>query len=552
MTRLAVAAAAIFVALAPQARAQEHDHQAAGARRLGQLSFPTSCAPEVQPGFERAVAMLHSFWYREAERAFQRVTSEDSSCAMAYWGVAMSRFRQLWESPGPEDLVVAEAALEKARAVESISERERAYIRALEAFYRDASEVAHVERVRAYQEAMRELHERYPDDPEAGLFHALAILATASSSPPDPELARQQEALAILREILASQPDHPGVAHYMIHASDYPPLAERGLEAARRYAEIAPDAPHALHMPSHIFTRLGLWEESIASNRAASAAARETGWIGEELHTTDYLVYAYLQGARDREAERVLERLPARAGELSAEDTNYPAGLYATAAIPARYALERRDWRRAAALEVPRDVLPGGTWCWAEAPLHTARGLGAARAGDPEDARRSMKELEGCRQLLLDTEGRTGAGNARVNVPLWANRLEAQRLAVTAWLTLGEGRKGEALALSRSAAYLEDAGDKPPVTPGSVAPARELLGEMLLELERPADALAEFERTLEASPERFRSLYGAARAAELAGELGRAREYYAKLLDIARSADAERPELNEARRFLGG
>ncbi len=550
MIRPALAAAAGIVALALPARAQQHEHRVADAQQLGELSFPTSCAPAVQGEFERAVAMLHSFWYEPAGRAFQQIAIEDSSCAMAYWGVAMSRFRQLWEKPGPEDLRVARAALEKARAIDSISERERTYLAAMERLYENGEETEHLERVLAYEGAMRELHRRYPDDSEAAIFYALALLGTASSSRPDPAFARQKEALAVLERVMASQRDHPGVAHYVIHASDVPPLAERGLDAARSYAEIAPAAPHALHMPSHIFTRLGLWQESIASNRAAAEAARMVEWIGEELHATDYLVYGCLQSAQDRQAGVIVEMLPARIEELRAEDTNYPAGLYAAAAIPARYALDRRRWREAAALEVPRGVLTGGIWCWAEAPLHTARGLGAAHTGDLGGARRSMKELESCRDFLLGAEERTGA-DAPVNVPLWANRLEAQRRVVEARLARQEGRDDQALALLRSAADLEDAGDKPPVTPGSVVPARELLGEMLLELERPADALIEFQRALDISPRRFRSFYGAARAAELAGELEQAREYYAKLLDVARSADTERPELREARSFPG-
>ena len=548
MIRFALAATMTLISFASLAAAQEHEHPVADAQALGQTSFSTSCASEVREDFDRAVAMLHSFWYQAAEQAFTAVSSEDPSCAMAYWGVAMSRFRQLWGAPGPDDVAAAQAALEKAETAGSTSARERAYVAALEQFYRDANEVDHLTRVVAYEGAMRELAQRYPDDSEAAIFHALALLATASASPPDRTFARQNEAAAILERILAEQPDHPGVAHYIIHSSDYPPLAGRALKAARRYAEIAPGAPHALHMPSHIFTRLGLWQESILSNQAASAAARKDGWIGEELHTTDYLTYAYLQGAQDREAERILDMLPGRSAELSADGTNYWAGIYAAAAIPARYAVERRQWTEAAALEVPRDVLPGGSSCWAEAPLHLARGLGAVHTGDLGAAHGAMDELERCRSLLL------GAGEAAeasgVNVGMWANRLEMQRRGVEAWLALAEGREEEALALMHSAADLEDSGDKPPITPGAVVPARELLGEMLLEVERPADALAEFEGALEATPNRFRSLYGAARAAELAGDIERARQYYAQLLDVSRWADSERPEPAQAKRFL--
>jgi hypothetical protein len=434
--------------------------------------------------------------------------------------------------------------LDRAAAVHPTSERERAYIGAIQRFYSDADRVDHRERALAYEEAMRELRARHPDDSEAAVFYALALLGTAASSPPDPAFTRQREAATVLEGLLASQPQHPGVAHYLIHASDYPLLAERGLEAARHYAAIAPDAPHALHMPSHIFTQLGLWEESIASNREASAAAREVGWTGEELHATDYLVYAYLQRAQDGTAAEIVETLPERAESLSSDDSNYAAGLYAVAAIPARHALERRQWAKAAALEVPYDVLLGESWCWAETPLHVARGLGAVHTGDLEGARRSIERLRGCREFLLATED----GGATVPVPLWANRLEAQRQGLAAWLALAEGKDGEALALMRSAADLEDAGDKPPIIPGYVAPARELLGEMLLELGHPARALAEFQQALEASPNRFRSLHGAARAADLAGDLEGARLRYAKLLDVSQATDTERPELDQARR----
>lgn len=543
LVRLPLATAALLLAPGSTAFAQEHEHPRVEATELGELSFPTSCSTEVQEDFERAVAMLHSFWYQVAERAFQAVASEEPDCAMAFWGVAMSRFHQLWEYPSPDDLGAARAALDKAAAIEAVSERERAYIVAIERFYRDADRIDHGERVVAYEEAMRDLQARYPDDSEAAVFHALALLATAASHPPDPTFARQREAGAILEGLLASRPQHPGVAHYLIHATDYPALAGHGLEAARRYAAIAPGAPHALHMPSHIFTRLGLWEESIASNRAASTAARDAGWIGEELHVTDYLVYARLQRAQDGEVARILETLPERVRELTGDDSNYQAGLYAVAAIPARHALERRQWEVAAALEIPHDVLPGGGWCWAEAPLHVARGLGAVHTGDLEAARRSIEELGACREILLTTED----GDVTVPVPLWANRLEAQRQGLAAWLALAEGKDAEALGLMRSAAELEDAGDKPPVTPGSVVPMRELLGEMLLEMGLASEALAEFQRALETAPNRFRSLYGAALAAELAGNLDVARRRYGELLEVAQAADAERMEVRQAR-----
>ena len=528
-----------LLAVVPAARAQEHQHPAGDVQELGQAVFSTSCTAEVREDFNRAVAMLHSFWYQTSEKAFAAVAQKDPSCAMAYWGIAMSRFHQLWGKPSPENVRVGQAALEKAKTVGAKSERERGYINALGQLYKDANKVDHLNRMVAYERAMEELSQRYSDDSEAAIFYALSLLGTAYSSPPDKTYARQNKAGTILKKIFATQPNHPGVAHYIIHSYDYPPLAGRALEAARRYAKIAPDAPHALHMPSHIFTRLGLWQESIASNRAAAAAAHRDQWTGEELHATDYLAYAYLQGAQDGEVRRIREELPKVREELREGDSNYYAGVYATAAIPARYAVERRQWKEAAALAVPTGVFPGGSSCWAETTLYFARGLGAVHTGELAGAHHSIEQLERCREALLDS----GESN-------WANLVDAQLRSVAAWLALVEGKKDEALAMMRSAADLEDSTDKPPITPGAIVPARELLGEMLFEVNRPADALLEFEATLRGAPNRFRSLYGAARAAELAGDVERASEHYSKLLEVCRLADTERDELREAKNFV--
>lgn len=524
-----------LLAVVPEARAQEHQHPAGDVQKLGQAVFSTSCAAEVREDFNRAVAMLHSFWYQTSEKAFVAVTQKDPSCAMAYWGIAMSRFHPLWEKPSPEDVRVGQAALEKAKTAGAKSEREHGYINALEQFYKDANKMGHLNRMVAYEKAMEEIYQRYADDSEAAIFYALALLGTAYSSPPDKSYARQKNAGAILEKIFATQPNHPGVVHYTIHSYDYPRLAGRALEAARWYAKIAPDAPHALHMPSHIFTRIGLWQESIASNRAAAAAAHRDQWVGEELHAMDYLTYAYLQGAQDGEAKRIWEELP----KLREGVPSYFAGVYATAAIPARYTVERRQWKEEVALAVPTDVFPGGSSCWAEATLYFARGWSAVHRGELADARHSIEQLEHCREVLL-----------QANEKLWANQVEVQRRAVAAWLALAEGKKDEALAMMRSAADLEDSADKHPVTPGAIVPARELLGEMLLEVKRPAEALPEFEATLRDAPNRFRSLYGAARAAELASDVKRASEYYSKLVEVCRLADTERAELREAKNFL--
>lgn len=496
LSSLLLAASLVVV---PLARAQDHEHATADAEAIGEVTFQTSCSADVADAFNRSVAMLHSFWYPTSEKAFRAIAEQEPDCAMAHWGIAMSRFHPLWERPGPDDIRVGQAALDAARDAGAATEREREYIEALQRFYADADRVDHLDRLTAYEKAMGHLHERYPDDSEAAVFHALAILGVAYSSPPDETYARQLEAGAILNPILAAQPDHPGVAHYIIHSHDYPELADRALDAARRYAEIAPDAPHALHMPSHIFTRLGLWDESIASNRAASSSARKDGWVGEELHTLDYLTYAYLQIGQEDQARAILETLPA----IETGAPNWFAGLYATAAIPARFAIERRKWSEAATLDVPNEIFRGGSSCWAEATLYYARGLGAARTDQLDLAHRSIADLEACKAALLD------GGEA-----LWADQVEVQRRAVAAWVALAEGDKESALTLMRSAADLEDTTDKHPVTPGAIVPARELLGEMLLETGKPAEAREAFEATLAMAPNRARAMEGAARAGD--------------------------------------
>lgn len=523
---------------APEARAQTHQHhdESADPQQLGRVLFPTSCAAEVQEDFNRAVAMLHSFWYAAAEKAFADIGERDPACALAHWGMAMTYYHPVWpDRPDVETLKKGWAAVEKAQAAGPKTPRERDFIAALEVFYKEADRIEHRTRVQAYEEAMEQLSQRYPHDSEAAVFYALSLLGTAYSSPPDKTYARQRKAGAILEKVFVEQPNHPGAAHYIIHSYDYPPLAERALPAARAYARIAPDSPHALHMPSHIFTRLGLWEESIASNLDSAASAHRHGIGGEELHAKDYLMYAYLQRAQDGEAKKLLDAFSEnRAGTML-----YFAGLYALAAMPARYVLERRDWSAAADLHIPAGVFPGGRYAWTEATFHLARGLGAVHTGDLARARDEVRQLV----VLTEVLRREGEN-------YWAEQVEIQRRTVVAWLALAEDRKTEALAGMRSAADLEDSTDKSPVTPGAVVPARELLGEMLLELKRPAEARHEFETTLQASPNRFRSLYGAARAAEAAGDSEEAGKYFAQLLELCEHAETERAELQQARDFL--
>jgi len=536
MKRLTFICTVVFVGLClafvPQAIAQ-HEHPAGDPGKLGKVSFQVSCDPSVQPQFSSAVAMLHSFWYEKAKDTFVTVAEKDRACGMAYWGIAMTYYHPIWQSPGPADLKAGTASVEKAKLVGAKTQRERDYIVAIESFYKDSDKLDHRSRALAYEKAMDQLQARYPDDHEAAIFHALALLATAP--PTDKTYVNQKKAGAILEPLFVEQPEHPGIAHYIIHAYDYPPLAPGALEAARRYAKIAPDSPHALHMPSHIFTRLGLWQESIDSNLASAASAEKNNAPGNELHAKDYLIYAYLQGAQDREAKRALEAPPPG----RPDDPQYMNWLYAMGTSPARYAVERHRWTEAAELTVPPNTFPGGRWAWTEANLHFARALGASHVGQTEAAREDLQKLVSIRDTLIQ-------GNDNY----WADQVDIQRESAAAWITLAEGKREEALRQMRSAAEHEDNTDKHNVTPGVILPARELLGEMLLELKQPAEAVVEFEATLRTAPNRFNALSGAARAAKLSGDNEKAKTYYAKLLSVCGHADGDRPELQDARSIL--
>jgi tetratricopeptide (TPR) repeat protein len=528
VARPLLAAALWIVALSGPLSAQDHDHAPAPSERLGQVAFPTSCDPTVQPRFERAVAMLHSFWFGQAQSAFEEVAASDPGCGMAWWGVAMT----LWGNPMTRAAPAEERARQGLEAAEkavslagSLSDRERAYIESALALYREQGTVDHLTRMKRHEEALKLVVERHPDDPEAAIFYARAVVANAP--PQDLTFERQLHAASILEPIFGERPDHPGLAHYLIHAFDAPPIAEKGLEAARRYSEIAPSAPHALHMPSHIFTRLGYWDESIEMNRRSADAEENPD---AAVHPLDYMVYAYLQRGLDAEAIQVVER----ATELP--DHFYGGFLgYNFTAMPARLALERSRWEDAAALTVPTGALPH-----VEAIIRFARAVGAARAGRPAEAALDVAALVS----LTDTlEARGDA--------YWSTIVEAQRLAAEAWATLADGDAEKALALARQAATGEETVEKHPVTPGPLLPARELLADMLLELERPTDALVEYEKTLEREPRRARALYGAARAAEEAGDRQRARRHYAQLVEVL-APTSSRAELEAARRYLEG
>jgi tetratricopeptide (TPR) repeat protein len=517
---------------APALLAQQHgDAHVHPAGQIGQVHFGASCSPAAQEEFDRAVVLLHSFWFEPARAAFTAVTQLDPTCAMAYWGIAMTWRDNPFVAPTPRQALEAGwAAVEQALAVGAPTSRERDYIAAVAAFYRDADTLDHRTRALAYERAMEHVYRAYPEDREAAVFYALALNTTAL--PTDKTYANQLQAAAILEAVFAEQPQHPGIAHYLIHSYDYPPIAGHGLPFANRYAGIAPAVPHALHMPSHIFTRVGYWQDSIASNRVSADAATN---LFDRLHAMDYLTYAYLQLGQDVAARSVLDEiatLPNLAGA-----SFVPA--YALAAMPARYALERGRWSDAAALTPsPSDV------AWERIPQAAAitvfaRALGAARSGDVTDARENAEQLAALRDVLL-----------AANEAYWAEQVDIQREVALSWLARADGRNDEALALLSAAADREDATDKHPVTPGPIVPARELLGELLLELGQPAQALEAFERSHPAEPNRFRGLYGAARAAELLGDREQAHTYYTTLLQLAAQADTDRPELQQARAFL--
>ena len=525
MRRIPFLMLAIAVAASPASA--QHEHGAAG-QTVGKVSFPTSCAPAVQPRFDQAVAMLHSFWFDEANKAFSEIVTADPACAMAHWGIAMTA----WGNPfvrqpiAPEQQRIGLAAADRAAALAPrASHRERMYIEAAAALWRDADKLDHLARLNRHEEAMKALHDAHPEDPEAAVFHARAIIANAP--PTDLEFRRQLHAATILEPLFTKQPDHPGLAHYVIHTFDSPKLASQGLQAARRYASIAPAAPHALHMPSHIFTRLGYWDESIETNRRSAAAEPDSN---AAVHPNDYMVYAYLQQGRDADAWTVVSRTRAAA------DRYYGAILgYNAVAMQARYALERSAWREAAALPVPS----GSAAPYVQAVARFARAIGAARSANVSAAQAEIAALATLRDSL----------KAR-NDSYWATIVEAQRLSAAAWVARAERKNNEAMLLARQGADLEETVEKHPVTPGPLLPARELEGDLLLELDRPADALRAYERTLTREPHRARALFGLARAAEKAGNDAVARARYRELLDLMSRADASRAEVRIAREYL--
>lgn len=522
-----------------------HMHRHEPGEKLGRVTFKVSCSPASAAQFNRAVAWLHSFEYEEAEKTFAEVARIDPPCGMAYWGIAMSNYHPLWAAPTPSEFQRGLEAINKAKEIGARTQREKAYIEALDAFYRDADKLDHRTRVFAYHDAMKTVYQANPSDREAGVFYALTLIATGTMSN-DKTYVREKEAAKILNGVLMREPQHPGVTHYLIHSYDYPALARLALPAAKSYAKIAPASAHAQHMPSHIFVRLGLWQETVRSNLDARASAkafasrhRLAGAWDEQLHAMDYLVYGYLQSAQDKQALAVLDELNA----IRQVDPPSFKVAYSASAIPARYALERRQWKEAANLPLRPGGMENFPWSnfrWAEAHIHFARAIGAVRTGDMAAARKEVEELTNIHAALAGKKTDYD----------WAKQVEIQRQAAAAWLAFAEGNKDEALRLMSAAADLDDATDKHPVTPGQLLPAREQLGELLLELNQASNALQAFEVSLQSAPNRFNGLYGAARAAKLAGDQSRARSYYEKLLAISRVADTSRPELEEAKAFL--
>jgi tetratricopeptide (TPR) repeat protein len=523
-------------------------------RAAGTVDFKVSGAPEVRSEFIRGVALLHSFFYEEARRIFTEVAAQDPNCAMAQWGIAMTWWHPIWTPPTPDEMSAGKAAAEKAMAINTGTDLERGFITALNAYYNTPDGLATGEvgqschgpvgprdRVIAYEKAVRRLSEKYPDDVETQAFYALAVLAVGYANPTDTTLSNQLKAAGILEKLWKKNPNHPGVAHYLIHSYDYPALAERGLPAAQSYGSIAPWVPHALHMPSHIFTRLGMWEESIAANRSSADASRAYAAMrhrdateAEELHALDYMAYSYLQEGQDAQAKEIVDF--AATVRKTNPELEFSAA-YALAAIPSRYALERNAWSEAAALPIPQ--LPH----WASFPsfeglIEYSHALGRAHTGDIEGAHKAIDRMQQLRDSSTDPR-----------LDYFKRQLDLQIQAASAWVTYSEGKKGEAVNLLRRAADAEDILGKHPVSPGALVPAREQLGDLLLTLNRPKEAQREFEAALKIYPGRFRGLYGAAQAAKLIGEKEKAEHYYAKLAEQTAKADGSRRELAELREY---
>src|SRR6185436_5974220 len=520
--QIRIAAALLALSLALAGTAQSAD-------RLGKIEFPNSCNPAVQDKLLRGIAMLHSFYYSAAQRAFEEVAADDNPCVIAAWGYASILMSNPLQGIGASAKAAeqAQAAIDKGRKMGAKTERERDYLEAVAAYYEDFANRPERTRQLARAKAYEALAAKYPSDDEAQTFYALYLAGTQTAS--DQTYSAYRKAAGILEKQFAKHPDHPGVAHYLIHSYDAPPIAAQGLPAARRYAVIAPDAPHALHMPSHIFTRVGAWTDSATTNRRSPDAAQRSKDPDDALHALDYMAYAYLQLARDGDARKTLEEARTQTGINPARATAY----YALAAMPARYVVERGTWPDATKLAPSPSNFP-----FTEAMTHFARALGAARSGDPAAAQMDIDKIAALRDRLKSAKS-----------DYWANEVEVMRLASVAWVALAQKKDGDALALMRQAADIEDRSEKNIVTPGRLLPARELLGDMLMELKRPGEAFKEYEASQQREPNRYRGLSGAGHAAAQSGNRDKARHYFSKLIELAGSGDP-RPEMETARRYL--
>ncbi len=506
-------------------RVASAQNAAPAAERVGAVNFPVSCSPAARRTFNRGVAWLHSFEFETSEAAFREAAQQDATCAMAWWGVAMSQWHPLWEHPDAEALKKGTEALQKAESFNPQTDREKSYIAALTKFYQDTEKSDYHARTEAYSLAMGSLHRQYPGDLEAGAFYALSLLA--SEPTPDPGLAHRREALEILNPLFETAPNHPGVAHYIIHACDVPSLAPQGLEAAQRYARIAPDSPHALHMPAHIFSRLGLWQDSVGSNMDSAAAAQNPALLhfngpNHALHALNFMQYAYLQMGHNAEALQVEEKAKAVRG-ASSESLRFELTTFET-----RYALETHDWKLAAALEPPSGAKPN-----LQAMVYRARAIGAARVGDAAGAHQDLDHLDALRKIMLADTTQYGP-----------HPYETERQEAAAWATYADGNSEEAVRIMTEAAEREEAQGGPDTLS---TPVRELLGDLLMEIKQPGEALKEYQAALKEAPNRFDSLYGAARAAGGAGKAVKSRNYYGALVRMGRELGADRPELVEAR-----
>jgi tetratricopeptide (TPR) repeat protein len=526
--------AVLLCAYTAPADDEGHHHEDMTPEELGTVHFPISCVTTVQAQFERGVALLHSFWYEEAEKQFNQIIQEDPHCAMAHWGVAISQWHQLWNHPDRKTIKKGMAEVRKAKALRSTDDRERGYISAIDAFYSGAKDRPYHARADAYAKAMETAHQRHSEDREGAAFYALSLLASAPER--DTTFTNEKKAGAILETLFAEEPNHPGVAHYLIHSYDSPQLAQLALPAARSYAKIAPAAPHALHMPSHIFARLGLWHDDIDSNLASVAATRKTaamhmGGESHQFHAMDFLEYAYLQSGREADAQRLIDEIKAMP---EMKDTMYGSDfdprLYSLVAFPARYALELHHWSEAASLA----LVPGAS-IGDNSVTYWARAIGAARSGNPAEARKDIAEIESIRKTLVKQKKTE-----------FIDYIVSDQKEAEAWLAYVEGNHDQALKALRTLAEKQEAeGDEP-----LAIPAREMLADMLLEMKQPAPALAEYESDLKFNPNRFDGLYGAAHAAELAGKNVEANGYYAQLLKVCNGTASERPELSRAKALM--